>query len=298
MNFKTLLLGTVVLISASFAFAANKADSPAADPQVTADATPAVDVSPWKKQVITKGTLNQAHFDNWAQGGNDTISWQAGLYAVFERDGAKGDWKNTLRSQYGRAKSSNTESLKTSDELFLETVYSLKWEKWVNPYAAANGQTQMDKGFVTVNGVKTQASEFMDPGYFTESAGIAYDSKKGFTSRLGFAVKETITNRFNQYADNPKTVEVEKNRTEPGLNSVSEFKTKLSVQAFFATKLDVFTNMKKSQDIYSRWTNILTVKATKYLDMNAEFELLYDGHVSIRRQISQSLGIGLSYSLL
>jgi len=298
MNLKNFFLSSAVLASAAFAFAANTAAAPAADPQVTADTTPVAPVSPWKKQVVTKGTLNQAHFDNWAQGGNDTISWQAGLYAVFERDGVKGDWKNTLRSQYGRAKSSNTESLKTSDELFLETVYSLKWEKWVNPYAAANGQTQMDKGFVTVNGVKAQASEFMDPGYFTESAGIAYDGKKGFTSRLGFAVKETITSRFNQYADDPKTVEVEKTRTEPGLNSVSEFKTKLSAQALFSTKLDVFTNMKKSRDIYSRWTNMLTVKATKYLDMNAEFELLYDGHVSIRRQISQSLGIGLSYSLL
>ena len=43
---------------------------------------------------------------------------------------------------------------------------------------------------------------------------------------------------------------------------------------------------------------MLTVKATKYLDMSAEFELLYDGHASIRRQLRQTLGLGLSYTLL
>jgi len=50
--------------------------------------------------------------------------------------------------------------------------------------------------------------------------------------------------------------------------------------------------------MYSRWSNMLTVKATKYLDMTAEFELLYDGHTSKYRQLRQALGLGLSYTLL
>jgi hypothetical protein len=127
---------------------------------------------------------------------------------------------------------------------------------------------------------------------------MAYDSKKGFTSRLGFAVKETITNRFTAFTDDPSTPAIEKTRTEPGMNSVSEFKVKLSAQTLFTTHLDVFSNMKYAKEIYSRWGNMMTVKAAKFLDVNAEFELLYDGHVSTRRQISQALGLGLSYSLL
>jgi hypothetical protein len=170
--------------------------------------------------------------------------------------------------------------------------------KWINPFVAGMARTQMDKGYATVLGSRIQTSQFMDPGYFTESAGMAYDGKKGFTSRLGFAVKESIANRFTAFTDDPLTTTVEKSRTEPGLNSVSEFKTKLSAQTLFSTKLDVFSNMKKSKDLYSRWSSMLTVKAAKFLDVNAEFELLYDGHVSIRRQISQGLGLGLSYSLL
>jgi len=267
-------------------------------PTPGATATPTPKPSPWKKQVVSKFNLNQAHFDNWAQGGNDTIAWQAGLYALFERDGAKGDWKNTLRVEYGRTKSSDQVSLKTSDDLFLETVYTLKVRKWVNPYVSANVETQMDKGFDTQVTPQAQTSQFLDPGYFTQAVGLAYDGKNGFTSRLGAAVKETLTSRFNGYADNPKTAAVEKTRVEPGVNSVTEYKLKVGSHSLFDTQLEVFSNMKAMNQIYTRWGNRLTVKATKYLEMSAEFELLYDGHVSKARQIRQGLGLGLAYNLL
>lgn len=262
-----------------------------------ADPTP-VPSGPWKTQVVTKGTLNQAHFDNWSQGGDDTVAWQAGLYASFDRNGERGLWKNTFRSVYGRTKTSESRSVKSTDELFLESVYSLKWKKWVNPFVARNLLTQMDKGYKTVEGDQVQTSQFMDPGYLTQSAGIAYDDLQGFTTRLGAAVKETVTSRFNSYADDPKTLKVEKTRVEPGVNWVTEYKAKISAQSLFTTKLDFFSNLKNSKEIYSRWGNMLTVKATKFLDVNAEFELLYDGHVSTRRQIRQVMGLGLSYSIL
>jgi hypothetical protein len=277
----------VLLISALLGAAALAAAEEAAAPAA----------SPWKKQVVAKFNLNQAHFDNWAQGGTDLFSWQAGLYATFERDGAKGAWKNTLRSVYGRNKTEGSSSTKTTDELFLETVYTFKMSGWVNPYLAATAQTQMDKGYATLGGARYQISECMDPGYFTQSAGIAFDNKKGFTSRLGAAVKETVTSRFNGYADDPKTAEIEKTRVEPGVNSVTELKLKVSATALFNSKLDIFSNLKSTEEMYTRWSNMLTVKATKYIDMNAEFELLYDGHTAIRRQLRQAAGIGFTYSL-
>lgn len=282
MKLRSLLLSATLFASVAFATAAETV-------------TPAA--SPWKKQVVAKFNLNQAHFDNWAQGGTDLVSWQAGLYSTFERTGTQGDWKNTLRSVYGRNKTEGSSSTKTTDELFFETLYTLKLNGWVNPFVAGTAQTQMDKGYMTLGGAKYQISQCMDPGYFTESAGIAYDNKKNFTSRLGFAVKETVTSRFNGYADDPKTTEIEKTRIEPGINSVSELKLKVSSTALFNSKLDVFSNMKTSKEMCVRWSNMLTVKATKYMDMNAEVELLYDGHTSIRRQIREAAGIGFTYSL-
>jgi hypothetical protein len=271
--------------------------------KTTAEATIVPTAAPtpeklWKKEVVAKYSLNQSTFDNWAQGGDDTLSWQAGLYATFLRDGKRGAWKNNFKAVYGRAKTGGLPSNKTVDELFFETVYTFKMARWVNPFIAGTAQSQIDSGY-TATTPRVETSRFLDPGFFTQSAGIAYDNKKGLTSRLGAAVKETITQLFPvPYADDPSTLELETTRIEPGVSSVTEYKHKLGPQTLFSTKLDVFSNLKAADQMSARWSNLLSVKAAKFLDMTAEMEVLFDGHVSQRRQLRQSLGLGLSYTLL
>ncbi len=293
--FRFLLSALLLAAAASQTRAATETTEPA---PAAAAAVPAPK-GPWKNEVVAKYNLNQSYLDNWAQGGDDTLSWQAGLYANFLRDGNRGAWKNSLKAVYGRTKTGGLKSNKTTDELFLETMYTFKMARWVNPFVAATAQSQMDSGYNSTVTPRVEISRFLDPGFFTQSAGIAYDSKQGLTSRLGAAVKETLTRRFPvPYADDTSTLEVEKTRIEPGLSSVTEYKRKLSAQTLFSTKLDLFSNLKAADQMCVRWSNQLNVKATKYLDMTAELEVLFDGHVSQRRQLRQNFGLGLSYTLL
>ena len=51
--------------------------------------------------------------------------------------------------------------------------------------------------------------------------GFTYDKTPGFSTRLGFAVQEVITNKFTFYSDDIATAEVEKIKVETGIESVS-----------------------------------------------------------------------------
>ena len=86
---------------------------------------------------------------------------------------------------------------KSADEIRLETVLSLRKEVLVNPYMALSLRTQFAPGYkYSDKENRLQTSDFMDPGYFTQSMGLGYSPFKGLKTRIGFALKETLTRKF------------------------------------------------------------------------------------------------------
>ena len=264
---------------------------------------PAAEPSPapeegWKKQVIADLSVSQAEFDNWSQGGEDTLSWQGGFHSKFTRDSSRRKWENSLDLTYGRTRIEGNPSRKTTDELKAESVLSFKTRGFLEPFVSASGRTQMTAGIVVVEGVDVETSNFLDPGYFQESAGLGYSKGESFTTRLGAALKQTVTSDYPAWADDPSTPGVEKTRSEAGASSVTEFKQKLGGNSLFTSKLDLFSNLKAADQVDVRWDNVLSTKVTKLLTFGAELDLVYDHDISRSRQIKQLLSFGFSYTLL
>jgi hypothetical protein len=263
----------------------------------------------WKKELVGAINLTQASFDNWAQGGENTLGWQLALNGNFTHRAPKHEWANGVKLAYGMTKIGDEDAVKSVDEIKLESVFAYKAGFFVDPYAAATAETQFSKGYkyedvtdtagITTE-VKTPISNFLDPAYFTQSAGIQRQYGEVLKTRLGAAIKETVTDKYPKpYADDPETEdEVEKTKVEAGAESVTDLNLKLSGNLLFTSKLELFSNLEATNEIDVKWDNLLTAKIEEYLSVNLNVKLFYDRDISKSRQIKQSLAIGLTYSFI
>lgn len=254
----------------------------------------------WFNNIVGGLNLTQTSFDNWEQGGENSLSWQLNFNAKFERKEKKFDWTSTGKIAYGSIRVGDQESRKSVDEIRLESVFSYKLGVLVNPFLSATGETQFAKGYQYSDTGKTAISDFMDPAYFTQSAGVGFSPDDAFKTRLGAALKETFTQDFPKpYADDPETPDViEKIKVEVGIESVSEFSRKLAENILLSSNLQLFSNLVSFQEIDVRWDNIITAKVAKYVDVTFNLKLFYDRNISKKRQIKQALALGLTYTFL
>ena len=150
----------------------------------------------WKNQVVGSFNLIQISFDNWDQGGENSLAWQFNLNSKFENEQKRYNLSNTSKLSYGKTKLGDTEARKSVDEMKLESVLTYKLGAYVNPYLALTAKTQFTAGYTYIDTSRTKTSDFLDPGYFTQSIGFGYAPFEELKTRLGFTLKETITKNF------------------------------------------------------------------------------------------------------
>ncbi len=254
----------------------------------------------WKNEIVGNLNFTQSSFSNWSQGGEDSWNWQLDLNGKFENDQPKYNWATTGKISYGKTKISGEKSKKTTDEVHLESVFTYKVGLYVNPYVAVTGETQLTEGFDFSTDPQIKISTFLDPGYFTESLGLGYEPIKDFKTRLGAALKQTVADQFAaRYTDDPATLNnVEKVRSEIGMESVTDYSRKLSENIVFTTKLELFSNLKGIDEVDVRWDNLFAAKVSKYIAVSFNMKLFYDKDISVQRQLKQVLAAGLTYTFL
>ena len=254
----------------------------------------------WKKEMVGNLNFTQTSFSNWTQGGENSWTWQLDINSKFENDREKYNWTTTGKLSYGRTKVAEQESKKSSDEIRLESVFTYKLGVYVNPYVAVTGETQLTESFDFSTSPRTRIANFLDPAYFTESFGLGYEPIKSVKTRLGVALKQTIADKFAaSFSDNPNTPDkIEKIRSEVGLESVTDISRKLSEKILFTSKLELFSNLKRIDEVDVRWDNIFSAEVSKYIVVSFNVKLFYDRDISIQRQIKQVLAVGLSYTFL
>lgn len=251
----------------------------------------------WHKEGAASFSLTQTRMDNYAQGGEDTFSWQTNIAFQFNNNHEHWKWSNSGRLRYGRNQMGDERSKKSIDEIKLETVYTQMVNEYVNPYFSATGETQLTAGYTYLADSRGKISNFMDPAFFREAIGINYTRSEIMKARLGFSAKQTITSNFPKpFADDPETEKIEKIRAEYGIESVIDVNYKISKASMIVSKMEIFSNMQSFDQIDVKWDTDLTAKLTQFISFNFNFLLLYDKTISPKRQIKQVMGIGISYS--
>lgn len=254
----------------------------------------------WQKEMVGGINMTQTSFDNWAQGGENSLAWQLNLNFKFVNDQAKTNWANSGKFTYGSTKTGDQDARKSIDEIKVESVLTYKLGIYVNPFIAGTAESQFAPGYNYGTDPKTQISGFMDPAYFRESLGIGIEPNKIVKTRLGVAMKQTITSDYPQpFADDPDTKDkIEKTKNEVGAESVTDVSWKVAENSLFTSKLELFYAFKNLNETDVNWDNLLSTKISKYFSVNFNFKLFYDRDISKMRQIKQAIALGLTYAFL
>lgn len=253
----------------------------------------------WQRTAV--GTLNftQNSFDNWAGGGEDSWSWLLNVDASMNKNEEGYTWTNNVKLTFGQAKIGDGDARKAADEFKFESVYTKLMGEFINPYGAFTARTQVMKGYIYPETGKVQTSDLFDPGYLTQSAGIGYKPSDSFSTRLGAAAKQTIGSEDYGYADDVDTEdEIETLKSEFGIESVTDLNLTLMENILFTSKLEAFSNFKSFDEIDVNWDNNFTAKVNDLINVSLNIKVYYDHDLSAKRQLSETLGIGVSYTFL
>ena len=263
----------------------------AQDPSATSASVP----FGWKRQVTGLLNLSQSYYDNWSKGGTDALAYELSLGGTALYDQEKYQWETKAKALYGRAKLGSLASRKTSDELNLETIYTYKLAVMVNPFASLTGQTQFAPGYAySGDTLRTQISDAFDPTYFNETVGVGITPLKGLKERLGASMKQTISSEEYGFADDGETGEIEEFKQEYGVTSITEYAARLMDNIQGTTRLEIFANFKGWDEIDARWANQVTAKVNSFINVNFDYEMLYDKDLSESYQTREGLSIGIS----
>ncbi|HRP31765.1 MAG TPA: DUF3078 domain-containing protein [Agriterribacter sp.] len=265
----------------------------------------------WKKGGLFSINVNQGALSNWAAGGDKSslsIASIVNLYAFYKKD--KHIWDNTLDIAYGFVNTTSLGSRKADDRFdFLSKYgYQLDGGKW---YASAlfNFRTQFTKGFsYPTDKPKVLTSNFLAPAYLLFSPGISYQPNDNFSISLSPATgRWTIVNDNNLSAAGAFGVDPGKKlKTEFGAFGSVNYKAKISENASYAGRVDLFSNyLNHPQNVDLYLTNMLMVKVSKLITVSLTLDMIYDDDVKTidsegnpagpKLQLKELMGIGLAY---
>ena len=253
----------------------------------------------WTPNGVIGLNLSQVAFENWSQGGENSIAFTVFTLLGLDYIGDPWKWKNTIKVTYGRTKVGGQEYRTNDNEIFFESLLShhLNWE--VSPYFGATARTAVTKGFDYSGVEAVQIVDFLDPLFLTQGLGFIYDKIENFSTRLGVGFKETFASDFSAtYTDDPETAnEVEDFKFESGIESVTEYKVKFLENMEYHSYLRLFGRFEDISVWDVRWDNLLAAKINKYFNVNFNLLLIYDVDETLKTQLKEALQLGFSYTL-
>ena len=250
---------------------------------------------PWHHSVVAGLNLAQVGFSHWSQGGTDALAYIASLAGKSERDAPMTNWTTTYKFDFGQTKASGRVIQNTDDEINLQSVLTYKVGVHVNPYVSAALLTQFAPGYnYPETGAAIQVSNFFDPAYLRQSAGMGYKLSEAFDTRLGIGLREIITDHFTQYTGDP----TKKTKIEGGLESVSDVQLEVDKNVLFRAKLDFFGPFEEMDRVVMYVEGALVAKVSKVFSAEIDALVISDPDVSPYTQVKEGISIGISYVLL
>lgn len=251
----------------------------------------------WKHSVVGGLTLGQVSFTDWAQGGENSLSYGLMVGGKSELNKERTNWSNSYKFAFGQTRLSSQGLRKTDDEISLETLFRYKLQPEFGLYASATLQTQFANGYrYETDGTAIPISSFFDPAYLTQSIGVVYTPIPEIITRVGPALREVVTSTYYGYADDPKTADIEKVRVQAGLESVTGVRWELMENVLFTMRLSIFMPFDDPGRMVVRNDNGLAVKVGKAVTMMLTTQIWVDPDVSPRTQLKESIALGLSYN--
>jgi hypothetical protein len=260
-----------------------------------------LEVDYWRRWTSFGINANQARFsDNWNGGGVNSIS--VGMVFDHKAEYAKDDksFTSQLSLRYGKVKNRDQSPRKSNDRIFWDNKAALKFSKNWSFFASLALETQFDVGYSYKDDVRGDViSNFMAPGYITESIGIEYKPDNTFSLRFG-----TGTARQTLILDKSLISETtSKFGVEPGKN----FKNELAFQVVgnldknlgsnlnLKARYAFFANYEDFNKASHRLDATLTARVSRVVNVSLNTVIWYDKDVATEVQASENLALGIMY---
>ncbi len=253
----------------------------------------------WVPKGVVGLNLSQVSFENWTQGGDNSISFTFFSNLGINYIGDPWKWRNYLKFTYGRTKI-GSEGYKTNDnEIFFESTLNREVGWVFSPYFGINARTAVAAGFNYDATPAEQIVGFLDPFYLSEGLGLMYDKIDNFKTRLGLGFQQTFADKFNsRYTDDPDTPnEVESFRNETGIESVTDYTITFLENMNFTTYLRLFGRFSDLSVWDVRWDNTIVAKVNDYFNVNINVLLIYNVNETLRTQLKEAFQLGISYTI-
>jgi hypothetical protein len=268
---------------------------------------PGYEVSYWRKNMVFGLNFNQTAFTgNWSAGGVSALALGTNFDFKTEYSRSPLDYTTELNLQYGITKNKGQSSRKTNDRIFLDNKIATQLSKKWYFFGSLSFESQFAAGFtytdasgaVVNNGLLI--SNFMSPGYLTESLGFEYKPTKYFDLRLGTGTaKQTFVLDTTIHRNQPDNYGVPIDHT---------FINKLAFQLVAAIDKDLMPNLHINaryalfvpyQQTLAYTTHrldaTLTAKVNRLINVTMNGTFLYDKNTSNRPQATEGLAMGVSY---
>jgi len=271
------------------------------------DAEEEVDPSAWKTDLVAKLAGSQASFQNWAEGGVNTMALSSGVDGRWEKSWGRWNRRYDLRLAYGLVKQDTLDFRKAEDIIRLQATFKhtgLGSLSAFTPTISVTARSQFAPGynfeknqFKKKRPLPQKVSDFLSPGVLTQALGMTYQFKPYLSQRLGLGGKQTVVliervrELYNMEFD--ETV-----RVEFGLEAYTEFEKELAKNIHLKSTLGLFAAFNKPEKPDLLWENELTMKVNSWLQFNVQWVILRDDDVSKRFQFAEIFTIGIVYNIL
>ncbi len=324
-------VGMCVLTLASTAQDSNKVLSSDEENNLVSNLTAQDDAAAPTDTTWTKGgtfglNFSQVYLDNWAAGGESSMSVNGllSLFANYAKN--KSTWDNNLDLAYGMLWQGDAAGIKTDDKIDFASKYGLKASKRWYYSALVNFKSQFVAGYdnpFAPDSLRNEISNFMAPAYVLAALGMDYKRGKNFSAFISpITTKMTIVNNQTladagafgvegaEYDEDGNVVTKGKLfRQEMGAYLKLMYKADIVKNVALQTKLDLFSNyFNNPQNIDVSWETLISMKINKYLSTTISTSVLYDDDIKIARnddeitnggggpavQFKEVLAVGLS----
>lgn len=265
-----------------------------------------LEVDYWRSWTSFGINANQASFsDNWNGGGVNSIS----IGGIFDHKSeyVKDDksFLSQVVLQYGKVKNKDQSARKSNDRIFWDNKAALKFSKNWSFFASLALETQFDVGYsYTKNELGEEVrsnpkSNFMAPGYITESVGLEFKPDKSFSLRFGTgtARQTFILDDRLVFADAPNFgVEAGKRfKNELAFQVVANLDKNVGSNLNLKARYAFFANYEEIEDASHRLDATLTARVSRVVNVSLSTVVWYDKNVVKDVQVSENLALGIMY---
>ena len=259
---------------------------------------------------LTQFNFNQAYFENWVSGGENSMT---GLFSVDYNINYQGEggviWDNNLMLSIGTTYlSGNSFFKKADDRIEINSVLSQKVNTYWNYSAYFNFRTQLLPGFRYFKAVgedqKEKISRILSPaiiqlglGWYYKEGKMAWLNISPLAARGIFVSKDYTQN----LSPGEKYFGVERGATSilsVGASLSGLIQSTLMENITMVNKFNVYVNyLNKIENIDFEWNANIRLKVNDKISSNLVVHLQYDDDLISRLQIRELFGLGLSIDI-